>query len=240
MGIGTTTPTGTYGKLTVAGGISILNDSNAKLEIGRYSSGVSNSYIKLGANSDSLRITNNTDVADIFTITNSGSVGIGTTSPIEKLDVTKNGNQNDVNWGSIMIRNIANYAIGNDASIGFALNNSTNSNCDPRASIGCKTESNLGGALVFNTRNDAGYNEKMRITKDGVVQPGANGTQDLGTTSLRWATIYTSDLSLSNGIGDYTIVEGENDLFLYNNKQNKVYKFLLAEVDPADATPKKS
>lgn len=81
---------------------------------------------------------------------------------------------------------------------------------------------------------------RVTITSAGVVQPGANGTQDLGTSSLRWATIYTSDLSLSNGIGDYTIVEGENDLFLYNNKQNKVYKFLLAEVDPADATPKKS
>jgi hypothetical protein len=51
--------------------------------------------------------------------------------------------------------------------------------------------------------------------------------------------VFTSDLSLSNGIGDYTIVEGENDLFLYNNKQNKVYKFMLQEVNPNDATPKR-
>ena len=35
-------------------------------------------------------------------------------------------------------------------------------------------------------------------------------------------------------------LEGEDDLFLYNNKSNKVYKFMLAEVDPANATPKKS
>jgi hypothetical protein len=62
----------------------------------------------------------------------------------------------------------------------------------------------------------------------------------LGTSSLRWATIYTSDLDLSNGIGDYTIVEGEDDLFLYNNKKGKVYKFALIEVDPTTATPKKS
>jgi len=80
----------------------------------------------------------------------------------------------------------------------------------------------------------------MRITSGGIVQPGTNGTQDLGTSSLRWATVYTSDLSLSNGIGDYTIVEGENDLFLYNNKQNKVYKFMVTEVDSSDAPPKKS
>ena len=87
VGIGTTSPTGTYGKLSVAGGIRILDDNNAKLEIGRYSSGASNSYIKLGSNSNSLRITNNTDAADIFTIENGGNVGIGTTSPKNKLHV---------------------------------------------------------------------------------------------------------------------------------------------------------
>jgi hypothetical protein len=89
-------------------------------------------------------------------------------------------------------------------------------------------------------KSGASATERMRITSGGTVQPGANGTQDLGTSSLRWATVFTSDLSLSNGIGDYTIVEGENDLFLYNNKQNKVYKFVIEEVDPSIATPKKS
>ena len=48
--------------------------------------------------------------------------------------------------------------------------------------------------------------------------PTVTNTYDLGTTSLRWRNIYTNDLQLSNGIGDYTIVEGEEDLFLYNNK----------------------
>jgi hypothetical protein len=81
VGIGEDSPSGTYGKLTVAGGIDILNDNNAKLEIGRYSSGAPNSYIKIGANSNSFRITNNTDATDLITITNAGSVGIGTDAP---------------------------------------------------------------------------------------------------------------------------------------------------------------
>jgi hypothetical protein len=78
------------------------------------------------------------------------------------------------------------------------------------------------------------------MTSAGTFRPGANGTQDLGSSSYRWGTIYTSDLSLNNGIGDWTIVEGEDDLFLYNNKKGKVYKFALTEVDPSVATPKMS
>ena len=72
------------------------------------------------------------------------------------------------------------------------------------------------------------------------VIPDTNGTRDLGSSSYRWGTVYTSDLSLNNGIGDWTIVEGEDDLFLYNNKKGKVYKFALTEFDPNVATPKKS
>ena len=72
------------------------------------------------------------------------------------------------------------------------------------------------------------------------VTPNANGTLNLGSAALRWATVYTSDLSLSNGIGDWTIVEGEDDLFIYNNKRGKVYKFMLYEVAQTTAPPKKA
>jgi trimeric autotransporter adhesin len=90
----------------------------------------------------------------------------------------------------------------------------------------------------FKSSSSGTYEEIVRITRTGVI-PGTNGSQNLGSSSARWNTLFTSDLSLSNGIGDYTIVEGENDLFLYNNKQNKVYKFMLQEVNASDATPKR-
>jgi len=61
--------------------------------------------------------------------------------------------------------------------------------------------------------------------------PATNNTYNLGSATLRWATVYTSDLNLNNGVGDWTIVEGENDLFLYNNKKGKKYKFALIEVN---------
>lgn len=91
-------------------------------------------------------------------------------------------------------------------------------------------------SFVFGTGTST---ERMRITSTGDLLPGANGTQNFGSSSLRWNTIYTSDLSLSNGIGDWTIVEGEDDLFIYNNKRNRVYKFKLEAVDPSTATPKR-
>lgn len=90
------------------------------------------------------------------------------------------------------------------------------------------TATNLSGSAVNITATTSAYH----------INPAATNTYDLGTASLRWRNIYTQDLHLNNGIGDWTIVEGEDDLFLYNNKRNKVYKFNLTEVDPATAVPK--
>jgi hypothetical protein len=177
------------------------------------------------------------------TINKSGSVGIGTTTPNNRLEVRNDTNGDLAFW----INNRATTASGTSNSIIFGgYRDAEEAYAVGKISVlhsgGTSGDLNHAGSMVFYTQqaNPSTLSERLRITNAGVVQPGANGTQDLGTSSLRWATIYTSDLSLSNGIGDYTIVEGENDLFLYNNKQNKVYKFVLAEVDPADATPKKS
>ena len=69
--------------------------------------------------------------------------------------------------------------------------------------------------------------------------PSTTDLHNLGSSSLRWANIYTTDLQLSNEgktnnvdgtWGDYTIQEGESDLFLINNRNGKKYKFMLQEV----------
>jgi len=85
---------------------------------------------------------------------------------------------------------------------------------------------------------DARYVNVTGDSMSGSLLPTVTGTINLGSASFRWGTVYTSDLSLCNGIGDWTIVEGEEELFIYNNKLGKVYKFALIEVDPADAVPK--
>jgi hypothetical protein len=82
-------------------------------------------------------------------------------------------------------------------------------------------------------------NERFRIDSSGHVLPAVDDTYDLGSSSYRWRDIYTGDLNLSNkgksndvdgSWGDYTIQEGESDLFLINNRSGKKFKFNLTEV----------
>ena len=74
---------------------------------------------------------------------------------------------------------------------------------------------------------------------DGDIDPYSNNNNDLGSSANRWRNIYTNDLHLSNEgscndvdqtWGDWTIQEGESDLFLKNNRSGKKYKFNLTEV----------
>ena len=93
--------------------------------------------------------------------------------------------------------------------------------------------------LVIATDNGTNIFEALRVTSTGEVLPGADATQDLGSATKRWANIYSADLQLSNEgatnevdgtWGNYTIQEGEDDLFLINRRSGKKYKFMLQEV----------
>ena len=97
-----------------------------------------------------------------------------------------------------------------------------------------------GGDLVFMVKPEAdSLTERLRMVSDGQLLPGSDNAQNLGSLTKRWANIYTADLKLSNKgskndvdntWGDYTIQEGESDLFLINNRSGKKYKFNLTEV----------
>ena len=79
----------------------------------------------------------------------------------------------------------------------------------------------------------------FEIDTNGHTLPGSDNASDLGSSSKRWRNIYSADLKLSNKgsandvdntWGDYTIQEGESDLFLINNRSGKKYKFNLTEI----------
>ena len=100
------------------------------------------------------------------------------------------------------------------------------------------TELYADDTVKFNTTKDGTLTTGISsITSHCIPQSDVGG--DLGSTSNRWANIYTADMQLSNEgsqndidgtWGKYTIQEGENDLFLINRRTGKKYKFMLEEV----------
>ena len=108
---------------------------------------------------------------------------------------------------------------------------------------------NTYGAYIWNFENTPiyfGTNNIKRLlieTSSNTTfnfRPETNNVCSLGTNSYRWANIHTNDLNLSNEgsvnevdgtWGQYTIQEGQDDLFLINRRSGRKYKFLLQEVD---------
>lgn len=153
-----------------------------------------------------------------------GNVGIGTGTPGGRLHVvgpanstplSVSGSISSIIWQEFVTAGVAtNYMWNNSGNLIFG----TNSN----------------NVLTFGT-NGA---ERARFDTAGHFVPVTTNTYDLGSSSLRWRNIFTQDLHLSNGIGDYTVIEGEENLYLVNNKSKKTFKFALIEVDPSEVPPK--
>jgi len=115
----------------------------------------------------------------------------------------------------------------------------------------------FGASSDFQIKHDGTYNQirgvnnhnmyfytnntlRTVIQTDGHLRPAATNTYDLGTSADRWRNLYTQDLQLSNESsggnnvdgtwGDWTLQEGENDIFMINNRSGKKFKIKMEEV----------
>ena len=79
------------------------------------------------------------------------------------------------------------------------------------------------------------------IAATGNIVPGANDTYDLGASGNVWRNLYTGDLHLSNQAknkgnivdgtkGNWTLQEGENDIFMINNISGEKFKINLSKI----------
>ena len=78
------------------------------------------------------------------------------------------------------------------------------------------------------------------ITAAGNIVPSAHSTYNLGSNAVRWNNIYTMDMHFSNKgstgndvdgtWGDWTLQEGDENIFMKNNRTGKKYKINLTEV----------
>tara|TARA_Y100001956_G_scaffold82521_1_gene103776 strand:- start:6845 stop:10936 length:4092 start_codon:yes stop_codon:yes gene_type:complete len=86
---------------------------------------------------------------------------------------------------------------------------------------------------------------RLEIQNDGEIwtqahlYPWTNSQYNLGSSSYRWANLYVNDAHFSNEgssnsvdgtWGDWTLQEGEEDIFMINNRSGKKYKMNLTEV----------
>ena len=79
------------------------------------------------------------------------------------------------------------------------------------------------------------------LTISGSIFPEGDNNHDLGSANYRWRYIYTTDLKLSNEgtggnsvdgtEGNWTVEEGEEDLFVTNKKSGKKFRIKLEEIE---------
>tara|TARA_S200000501_G_scaffold249447_1_gene233667 strand:- start:208 stop:561 length:354 start_codon:yes stop_codon:yes gene_type:complete len=88
--------------------------------------------------------------------------------------------------------------------------------------------------------NDVYVYGKLYAELSGDIIPDSDNKFNLGSSTNRWANIYSADIQLSNvGTGGneidgtegiWTLQEAENDIFLINRKNGKRYKIKMEEV----------
>jgi len=170
---------------------------------------------------------------------NASSIGYANT----KLQV--NGNSStDENAGTVFIQHSF------SGTNGFGLAISRNASSAAALSLGADT-SNNGIISANNTNLRLGKNtsgtfyEYLNINTNGNsvfsgnVLPVSDAVYTLGSPSFRWNHVYTTDLHLSNEgkqnivdgtWGDWTLQEGENDIFMLNNRSGEKFKIKLEKI----------
>ena len=125
---------------------------------------------------------------------------------------------------------------GNSSGIDFSGGNNRIYFATARALEGNGTTLQLGEG------HSIGLYQMATNTFYGNVNPASDDTYDLGNASTRWRNVYTGDLHLSNEgkkggnevdgtTGNWTIQEGEEHLYIINNKSGKKFRFALEEIE---------
>jgi hypothetical protein len=67
-------------------------------------------------------------------------------------------------------------------------------------------------------------------TVDGDLTPEDGCVGNIGTSDLKWETIYTKEINLVNDRGDWTVIPEESYLSVRNNKTGRLYKLPMEEI----------
>ena len=170
----------------------------------------------------------------------------------KRFETTSNGNRTNGELLYLGPNNSVNYvhsggsmALTADTNIYFVADANDTSGVAPSgefiwgAGSNTNTDSNQDLTNAEFGNNGQPRNQIM-ILDESSLRPSNNIDLDLGGSSNRWKTIYTMDLELSNKgsvnsvdgtWGDWTLQEGENDIFMINNRTGMKFKIKMEAVD---------
>jgi hypothetical protein len=137
----------------------------------------------------------------------SGNVSIGTAVVSDKLTINGGGIfiENDANGPTdTWIRNVN---AGSSSRAGLVLNASGNS-----WRMGMGSSANNGNALTWNVDVGGANTERLRLATGGDFTPGADNTQNFGSGSLRWATIFAGTGTINTSDERYKVLREGGEL----------------------------
>ena len=104
-----------------------------------------------------------------------------------------------------------------------------------------RNDSSGNGEINFQTaQSGSDVTQRCTINADGHFHPHLNATYDLGISGKAWRNLYVNDAHFSNEghsnsvdgtWGSWTLQEGENDIFMINNRTGKKYAITMKEVE---------
>jgi len=209
--------------------VATLTSNNSTYAYGKTENNLNvNSAVTVTTNTS----TNTFTIGTASYFVSNGNFGIGNSAPTDKLSVYGGAAASFITLGASSNAYAAqihmNRGTGKDVYIGPAS--------DDYFDIYCSAAECNNGVRI--TTNNV---EKLRIDTSGHLLPGADNSYNLGSATFRWANVFTGDLHLSNErtrgndidgtTGNWTIQEGEDFLYIINNKNGKKFKFKLEEVD---------
>jgi len=96
-----------------------------------------------------------------------------------------------------------------------------------------------GGTINIGSINATIWIGNRILVNGSTVLPSVDNSYDLGSFTARWRNIYTADMHFSNQgsqnsvdgtWGNWTLQEGEESIYMLNNRTGRKYKIVLEEV----------
>ena len=240
---GSTGPTGAQGATGSGGSTGPTGPTGAQGAQGAAGSSGSATLTNVSNNRVMTAVSGTTLNAESSLVYTGSRLGVNNSNPQQALQVDGNiylGPNNSINY----VHSGGSMSFTADTNIYFVADCNDTSGTAPSGEFiwGGGSNTNTDSNQDF-TNAEFGNNGQPRdqymILDEISLRPAVNNDLNLGGSSNRWANVYTNDLQLSNEgktndvdgtWGDYTIQEGESDLFLINNRNGKKYKFNLTEV----------